>query len=387
MPDLLTPSLLFELTGAFAGKTVAIVGADTSVGSAAARMFAKAGARLALIGADTAALENLARELEKSGHPAAAGIVSATSEPESAEVMIAGVRPGRGTAIGKALKAVVAQSGPLDALVNTSSWSLGGEPEPLGEKTGRGLEQAVNAYVESAVHPMREALVLMQAEGAGSLVNLVSAAGCANAAGSSTATGNDVARHAGHAAIIALTSSARAQVQNSGVHVGLVVAGSLGGYSPPDSWLAAALAASVYFRLTELSVPAGAATLARLTALVPKPLSSLLAALQTAPEKAGRPAAKPGATAERGGPGKKRARPTGGKTGDIGTAGLEDSGLEHTGIEDAGSEDSGPEIAGPDDTGREDAAAPGRENGEELSGNAEAVREAAARAAQLSRSL
>jgi len=193
--------------------------------------------------------------------------------------------------------------GRLDIVVNNAGLLI---PAPIGELEPRDLEAMLRVNVLGALFVMQAAVPVMRAQGRGTIINVASLAGRRGV----TPLGGYCATKF---ALVGLTEALRTEVDRSRLHVGLVLPGVVDtpmvqgvdqdGLLPnwptalhmPPEWVVLAILLAVRFRLREISVPPGAATLEVLGALAPGMTDSLIAWAQAAGRlMAGRRARPPG---------------------------------------------------------------------------------------------
>lgn len=137
------------------GKVVAITGASRGIGAAAAREFARAGARVALLARSEAEIAALAAEIGPQALALRCDVADAGD-------------------VAQALAAVVQRFGRLDVLINNA-----GVIEPIARLAEAGVaafSAAVDINLKGVFHGMRAALPVMQAQGAGTIINVSSGA-------------------------------------------------------------------------------------------------------------------------------------------------------------------------------------------------------------------
>jgi NAD(P)-dependent dehydrogenase (short-subunit alcohol dehydrogenase family) len=179
---------------------VLITGALTGIGRATALTFANEGARIVVSGRRDDAGEALVSELRALG--AEAEFVRADVRHESD--------------VQNLVDKTVARFGRLDVAVNNAGTE--GKPGPVTEQTAETYAATFDTNVLGVLLSMKHELRVMQAQGAGSIVNLSSTMGQRGAAGASLYTAS---KHA----VEGLTKSAALEAAAFGVRVNAVAPG------------------------------------------------------------------------------------------------------------------------------------------------------------------
>ena len=182
------------------GSVVLITGALTGIGRATAFAFAREGARLVVSGRRDDAGRALATELQALG--------------AEAEFVRADVR--RENDVQNLVDRAVARFGRLDVAINNAGTE--GTPGPIIEQTAASYADTFDTNVLGVLLSMKHELRVMQAQGAGSIVNLSSTMGQRGAAGASLYTAS---KHA----VEGLTKSAALEAAVFGVRVNAVAPG------------------------------------------------------------------------------------------------------------------------------------------------------------------
>jgi NAD(P)-dependent dehydrogenase (short-subunit alcohol dehydrogenase family) len=254
----------------FRGKGVVVTGASSGIGRATALAFGKAGARVALLARRRGLLEELADEIERDGGTAFA-LPTDVSDREA-------VRATLGDA--------AERLGQLDVVVNNAGVLI---PAPVTELKPPDLEAMLRVNLFGTLAVMQDAVARMRGQAAGGvIVNVNSLAGRRgfHPFGGYCAT---------KFALVGLTEALRMELRDTAVHVALVMPGmvetpmvdasvqgeTFGELWPSQlnmdpSWVVWAIFAAARFRLVELAVPPGAATLEKLAALAPGLADSLV---------------------------------------------------------------------------------------------------------------
>jgi NAD(P)-dependent dehydrogenase (short-subunit alcohol dehydrogenase family) len=181
---------------------VLITGALTGIGRATALAFAQQGASVVVSGRRDDAGEALVSELRALG--AKAEFVRADVRHESD--------------VQNLVDKTVARFGRLDVAVNNAGTE--GRPGPVTEQTADSYAATFDTNVLGVLLSMKHELRVMQAQGAGSIVNLSSTMGHRGAAGASLYTAS---KHA----VEGLTKSAALEAAAFGVRVNAVAPGPI----------------------------------------------------------------------------------------------------------------------------------------------------------------
>jgi NAD(P)-dependent dehydrogenase (short-subunit alcohol dehydrogenase family) len=181
---------------------VLITGALTGIGRATALAFAQQGASVVVSGRRDDAGQALVTELRALG--------------AKAEFVRADVR--HENDVQDLVDKTVARFGRLDVAVNNAGTE--GRPGPVTEQTAEGYAATFDTNVLGVLLSMKHELRVMQAQGAGSIVNLSSTMGQRGAAGASLYTAS---KHA----VEGLTKSAALEAAAFGVRVNAVAPGPI----------------------------------------------------------------------------------------------------------------------------------------------------------------
>jgi NAD(P)-dependent dehydrogenase (short-subunit alcohol dehydrogenase family) len=250
----------------FRDQVIVVTGASSGIGHEAALAFGAAGGRVALVARRRPALEELARQISKKGGEA---VVVPTDVTKPAAVRAAFRRVGE-------------ELGPIQVVVNNAGVLI---PSPVVDLKAADLNAMLKVNLLGALFVMQQAVRMMrkQDEG-GCIVNVASLAG---RRGVSPLGGYCASKFA----LVGLTEALRTELRGSHVHVALVMPGvidtpmakeeEVSGLWPsalnmPASWVVWAIFAAARFRLVEISVPPGSATLEKLAALMPGTADSLV---------------------------------------------------------------------------------------------------------------
>jgi NAD(P)-dependent dehydrogenase (short-subunit alcohol dehydrogenase family) len=253
---------------AFRDQTIVVTGASSGIGRATAIAFGAAGARVGLVARRRTELEAVATEIGTAGGRALVVPTDVTNRD----------------AVSRAFDAVAAAFGPIDVVVNNAGVLI---PSPVTTLRGEDLDAMLRVNLFGALFVMQEAVARMATRG-GAIVNVASLAGRRGV----TPLGGYCASKF---ALVGLTEALRTELHGSPVHVALVMPGVVetpmvdaAGQNPefaelwppalnmPPSWVVWAVFAAARFRLVEVSVPPGAATLEKLAALAPGAADTLL---------------------------------------------------------------------------------------------------------------
>jgi NAD(P)-dependent dehydrogenase (short-subunit alcohol dehydrogenase family) len=253
----------------FAGKSVLVTGASSGIGRETALAFGAAGARVALVARRRSSLEEVADAIVRRGGEAFVAPADVTL-PE---------------AVRACLQAVCERFDRIDIVVNNAGVLI---PSRVIDLAPSDLERMFAVNVFGALSVMQESVRAMQRHDDGCIVNVASLAGRRGV----TPLGGYCASKF---ALVGLTEALRTELHGSRLHVALVMPGvidtpmaqgveasdSFAGLWPaalnmPASWVVWAVFAAARFRLVEISVPPGAATLEKLAALAPGITDSLI---------------------------------------------------------------------------------------------------------------
>jgi len=248
----------------FRDKTVLVTGASSGIGRETALGFGRAGARVALVARRQDRLEALRATIERE-HGGTALVLPCDVTDRAA--VTASIARARGA------------FGGLDVVVNNAGVLI---PASVLALDHQDLLAMLRVNLFGALAVMQAAVPVMQAQaGGGVIVNVDSLAG---RRGISPLGGYAATKFA----LVGLTEALRTELHGGNVHVSLVMPGVIetpmveavegnpefqtlwpSTLNMPVSWAVWAIFAAARFRLIELSVPPGAATLEELFALAP----------------------------------------------------------------------------------------------------------------------
>lgn len=139
-------------------RVAIITGAAAGIGEAVARLFAREGARLVLVDLDRERLSRLTEELEALS-AIVLDLAGDVSDPAFAKLVV---------------ERTMNQFGHLDVLVNNAGIVLGGT---LVECTDEEWDRTMSVNLKSMYYLCRNAVPVMQRQGAGCIINMSSIAG------------------------------------------------------------------------------------------------------------------------------------------------------------------------------------------------------------------
>jgi meso-butanediol dehydrogenase/(S,S)-butanediol dehydrogenase/diacetyl reductase len=260
---------LLPLLGSFRNQVVLVTGASSGIGRETALTFARQGASVALAARRREQLEETAAAVTDAGGRALV-VPTDVSDPQAAHAAVAEVR--------RKWKR-------LDILVNNAGIL---RPSAVTELTAEDLNEMLRVNLFGALFMMQAALAVMERQpGGGTIINVASLAGRRGV----TPLGGYCATKF---ALVGLTEALRTELGGSKIHVGLVLPGVVDtpmaqGFNEnallqtwpsllnmPVEWVAVSVLLAVRFRLREVSVPPGAATMELLGALVPTMTDTLI---------------------------------------------------------------------------------------------------------------
>lgn len=255
--------------GDYRGKVVLVTGASSGIGRATALAFGAVGAKVALVARRRAALEDVAAEITRKRGVACVLPADVTRRAE----------------VGPCLKAARARFGRVDVVVNNAGVLI---PSAVEALRASDLNAMLRVNLFGALYVMQHAVRIMrEQQDGGCIVNVASLTG---RRGVSPIGGYCASKFA----LVGLTEALRTELHETKIHVALVMPGvvdtpmvqSVSEADPlavwptaltmPASWVVWAIFAAAYYRLVEISVPPGTATLEKLAALAPGVADSLI---------------------------------------------------------------------------------------------------------------
>jgi len=245
----------------FRSKVVVVTGASSGIGREAALAFGGAGARVVLLARRRDALEEVADEIRRA----------------NGQALVAPADVAERSAVRAAMNEARQRFGRIDVVVNNAGVLI---PSPVATLERADLERMLEVNLFGALFVMQEAVrVMRQQEEGGTIVNVASLAGRRGV----TPLGGYCASKF---ALVGLTEALRMELHGSALHVALVLPGVIetpmahgsehelenlwpSSLNMPPAWVVWAIFAAARFRLVEISVPPGAATLSKVAALAP----------------------------------------------------------------------------------------------------------------------
>ena len=243
----------------FRGSVVLVTGASSGIGYATALAFAHAGAHLAVAARRKALLDEVAAQA-------------------GGDVMVLPTDVTRRDEVAACIDAVHQRFGRLDLVVNNAGILI---PGRLVDIVAGDLDAMLRVNLFGQLFVMQEALRVMGVRRDGVIVNVASLGG---RRGYTPLGGYCATKFA----LVGLTEAVREELAERGIHVALVLPGIVEtpmveqvthdedflAFWPkelnmPPSWVVWAIFAAARFRLVEVSVPPGTATLEKLAALAP----------------------------------------------------------------------------------------------------------------------
>lgn len=245
----------------FRDAVVVVTGASSGIGRATAIAFGATGARLVLVARRRAELEDVAREIRAAG---------ATALVIPADVTNA-------HAVREVLEQTLERHGRVDVVINNAGVLI---PSPVVELERADLTRMLDVNLFGALWVMQESVRAMRAQPDGGVI--VNVASLAGRRGVSPLGGYCASKFA----LVGLTEALRMELRDGNVHVGLVLPGVVEtpmahgseaeletlwpeALNMPVAWVVWAIFAAARFRLVEIAVPPGAATLEKIAALAP----------------------------------------------------------------------------------------------------------------------
>jgi uncharacterized protein len=254
--------------GDFRGRVIVITGASSGIGRETATAFGAAGARVVLVARRRGALDEVAHDIRAGG----------------GEALVAPADVTEREAVRSMMRQATDRFGPIDVVVNNAGVLI---PSTVDELQRDDLARMLEVNLFGALYVMQEAVRAMRAHGAaGTIVNVASLAG---RRGISPLGGYCASKFA----LIGLTEALRMELHATPIHVALVLPGVIetpmahgddqeleqlwpSRLNMPAAWVVWAVFAAVRFRLVEIAVPPGAATLEKIAALAPGTADSVV---------------------------------------------------------------------------------------------------------------
>ena len=243
----------------FRDSVVLVTGASSGIGRATALAFAHAGANVAVAARRKELLEELAAEAAR-------------------DVLVLPTDVTRRDGVAGCIDAVHERFGRIDVVVNNAGVLI---PGRLDKIAASDLDAMLRVNLFGQLFVMQEALRVMGPRGDGVIVNVASLAG---RRGYTPLGGYCATKFA----LVGLTEAVREELAERGIHAALVLPGIVETpmveqvtqdddflafwpheFNMPPSWVVWAIFAAARFRLLEVSVPPGTATLEKLGALAP----------------------------------------------------------------------------------------------------------------------
>ena len=243
----------------FRDSVVLVTGASSGIGRATALAFAHAGANVAVAARRKELLDELAAEVAR-------------------DVLVLPTDVTRRDGVAGCIDAVHERFGRIDVVVNNAGVLI---PGRLDQIAASDLDAMLRVNLFGQLFVMQEALRVMGPRGDGVIVNVASLAG---RRGYTPLGGYCATKFA----LVGLTEAVREELAERGIHAALVLPGIVETpmveqvtqdddflafwpheFNMPPSWVVWAIFAAARFRLLEVSVPPGTATLEKLGALAP----------------------------------------------------------------------------------------------------------------------
>ena len=243
----------------FRDSVVLVTGASSGIGRATALAFAHAGANVAVAARRKELLDALAAEAAR-------------------DVLVLPTDVTRRDGVAGCIDAVHERFGRIDVVVNNAGVLI---PGRLDQIAASDLDAMLRVNLFGQLFVMQEALRVMGPRGDGVIVNVASLAG---RRGYTPLGGYCATKFA----LVGLTEAVREELAERGIHAALVLPGIVETpmveqvtqdddflafwpheFNMPPSWVVWAIFAAARFRLLEVSVPPGTATLEKLGALAP----------------------------------------------------------------------------------------------------------------------
>jgi len=253
---------ILPLLGTFRDQVVLVTGASSGIGRETALTFGRQGAAVALVARRVAPLEAVAAAVRAGGGRALV-VPTDVTDQRAARAAVTRVR--------RAWRRI-------DILVNNAGIVI---PSPVPQLKARDLEAMLRVNVFGTLFMMQAVLPVMRRQGSGTIINVASLAG---RRGLTPLGGYCASKFA----VVGLTEALRTESAAKDIHVGLVLPGVIDTpmaqqihrdsrvprwpslLDMPPEWVVAAILLTARFRLPEISVPPGAATMEVIAALAPR---------------------------------------------------------------------------------------------------------------------
>ena len=247
----------------FRGKVVVVTGASSGIGRETAIAFGAAGAHVVLVARRRTELEAVALAIRDGGG--------------GGEAMVVPADVANAHAVHEAIEQARQRFGRIDVVVNNAGILI---PSPVVSLERQDLARMLDVNVFGTLYVMQQAVRVMRAQSDGGVI--VNVASLAGRRGVSPLGGYCASKFA----LVGLTEALRMELRGTPVHVALVLPGvvetpmaessehELEALWPsllnmPVAWVVWAVFAAARFRLVEIAVPPGAATLEKIAALAP----------------------------------------------------------------------------------------------------------------------
>jgi NAD(P)-dependent dehydrogenase (short-subunit alcohol dehydrogenase family) len=247
----------------FRGKVVVVTGASSGIGRETAIAFGAAGAHVALVARRRTELEEVALAIRDGGGGGTA--------------LVAPADVANAHAVHEVMEQVRRRFGRIDVVVNNAGILI---PSPVSSLERDDLARMLDVNLFGALYVMQQAVRVMRAQPDGGVI--VNVASLAGRRGVTPLGGYCASKFA----LVGLTEALRMELHGTPVHVALVLPGvvetpmaqstehDLDALWPsllnmPPAWVVWAVFAAARFRLVEIAVPPGAATLEKIAALAP----------------------------------------------------------------------------------------------------------------------
>ena len=257
---------LLPWLGSFRDEIVLVTGASSGIGRETALSFARQGARVALAARRREQLREVAKAIEEAGGEALV-VPTDVSDPRSVRACVSAVRR---------------KWDQIDILVNNAGILI---PSTVAKLKTNDFEAMFRVNVVGSLLMMQAVVPVMQRQQGGAIINVASLAGRRGL----TPLGGYCATKF---ALVGLTEALRTELDGSNIHAGLVLPGVVdtpmahnvedavpswpSRFNMPPEWVAAAVILAARFRLREVSVPPGSATLEIIASLAPGVADALI---------------------------------------------------------------------------------------------------------------